>query len=267
MRLVTVALERVGVGIADEVEPVASPLLAVVRRREQPVHHLFPGLWRIIGEEVAGFLLGRRQAGDAVGRPPQERLLVGEGWRGKPTPSEAVADEGVDRVGGRGGCRRLGPLDGPEGPVLAVLGALGDPAAECIDLRGREAGSLGRHLHIGIDGGDPGEDLAGRLVSRDDCPQAAVERGAGWFREVESEPGFAGVGPVAGEAPLGEERLDVAGEIDLVGRRGRRREHGDAHRRGHKRRQASTAEGLFSDHANPVGAHDNPDLPYPKRRL
>jgi hypothetical protein len=24
---------------------------------------------------------------------------------------------------------------------------------------------------------------------------------------------------------------------------------------------------LFSDHANPAGVHDNPDLPNPKRRL
>ena len=103
MRLVAVALEGVGVGVTDEVEPVAGPLLAVVRRREQPIHHLLPGLRRVVGEEVADLLFGRWQAGHAVGRPSQERALVGLGWSGQPTTSERVADEGVDRVG-RGRC-------------------------------------------------------------------------------------------------------------------------------------------------------------------
>ena len=230
MRLVTVALEGVGVGVADEVEPVASPLLAVVRRREQPVHHLFPGLRRIIGEEVTGFLLGRRQAGDAVGRPPQERPFIGLGWGGKPAASKCVADESVDRVGGRR-CRRLRPLDGPEGPVLAEFGSLGDPAAECIDLGRREAGSFGRHPEVGIVGGDPGEDLAGGMSAGHDRPRAAVEFPRGCYRVVKSQAAFLCVGAVAGIAPLGQQWLDVAGEVDRLGTAdagGSRGGHGEA---------------------------------------
>ena len=42
--LVAVALETVGVGVADEVEPVTSPLLAVVRTREQPIDQPLVGV-------------------------------------------------------------------------------------------------------------------------------------------------------------------------------------------------------------------------------
>ena len=76
VRLVAVAFEGVRVGITNEIEPVTGPLLTVVRTGEQPIDHLLPGGSRVVGEEVIDFLLGRRQAGDAVGRPADQGRLV-----------------------------------------------------------------------------------------------------------------------------------------------------------------------------------------------
>ena len=51
-----VVLVAVGLGEADHVEPVAAPLLAVMRRGEQAVDHLFPGIGRLVAHEVVDFL-------------------------------------------------------------------------------------------------------------------------------------------------------------------------------------------------------------------
>jgi len=54
VRPVHVVLVAVGLGEAHHVQPVAAPLLAIVRGREQPVHHLLPGVGGLIADEAVG---------------------------------------------------------------------------------------------------------------------------------------------------------------------------------------------------------------------
>ena len=115
--------------------------------------------------------------------------------------------------------------------MLAEPSSLGDPAAERLHLGRREAGSLGGHPHVGIVGGDPGEDLAGGIIAWHDRPRAAVEFTRGGRSVVESQAAFLRVGAVAGIAPLGQQRLDVTGEVDRLGAAdagGSRGGHGEA---------------------------------------
>jgi hypothetical protein len=55
------------VAVAHHVEPVAAPALAVVRRRQQPVHHFFEPLLGGIGQCCLEFCGSRRQADQVVG--------------------------------------------------------------------------------------------------------------------------------------------------------------------------------------------------------
>ena len=54
-----VLVVAVGVAVVDNVEPVAGPPLAVLRRGEQPIDELFGGRWVGIGDK--GFNLFRRR--------------------------------------------------------------------------------------------------------------------------------------------------------------------------------------------------------------
>ena len=51
-----------GIGVADDVEPVPAPPLAIGRRGQQPVHHPREGVGRRVGQERLDLLGGRRQA-------------------------------------------------------------------------------------------------------------------------------------------------------------------------------------------------------------
>ena len=75
---VRVVLEAVGVGVADDVEPVAAPALAVVRRGEQAVDEFLVGVGRLVGEEGVDLFGRRRQAGQI------ERDAADERARGRP---------------------------------------------------------------------------------------------------------------------------------------------------------------------------------------
>ena len=186
MRLVAVAFEGVCVGIANQIEPVSSPLLAVMLAGKEAVHHLLPRVGRVIGKEVADFLLGRRQACDVVGRPADQGRLIG--WRRcrEPAMGQTGPDEGVDRVGGLVYGRHPRPHERPERPVFLPLSPLVDPACDRVDLRRRQPRPLGRHLRVGIVRGDPREDLALCSLARHDRPAATVECGGGTGSLVES---------------------------------------------------------------------------------
>ena len=64
-----VFLEAVRVRITRRIEPLAAPLLAVMRRRKQPLHLLLVGVRRFVGEKRIHFLRRRRQA-DEIEREP-----------------------------------------------------------------------------------------------------------------------------------------------------------------------------------------------------
>ena len=196
MRLVAVAFEGVCVGIANQIEPVSSPLLAVMLAGKEAVNHLLPGVGRVVGEEVADFLLGRRQACHVVGRPADQGRLIGWRRRREPAMGQTGPDEGVDRIcerlpcleripfSGRG--RHRGPHERPERPVFLPLSPLVDPACDRVDLRRRQPRPLGRHLRVGVVRGDPREDLALCSLARHDRPAATVEFGGGTGSLVES---------------------------------------------------------------------------------
>ena len=98
-----------------------------------------------------------------------------------------------------------------EGPMFFVVGTLFDPAAEDFDLRGGERFRVigGGHPLVVVCGGDAEDQLAGDRIF------------SGVGSHVEPQFGFAfrGVKPVALEAVAGEDRADVAVEIDGVGAR------------------------------------------------
>ena len=118
-----VFIKPVGVGIADDVEPMPGLMLAVARRREQSVDHPIPRLRRLISQEGIDLVGRRREARQHERRPAQERCLVGHGRRLDLLRVEPGDHEGVDRIGDVGrivdGWKRC-PDRGrerPEGPL------------------------------------------------------------------------------------------------------------------------------------------------------
>ena len=98
----------VRLGIADQVEPVPRPSLAVPRRGQQAVDQALVGIGRIVGEERVDFLGGRGQPGQVEGRAADQGRLVGLGGGGQAVLEERLEDESVDRV-----ALPVGPVGGP----------------------------------------------------------------------------------------------------------------------------------------------------------
>ena len=116
------------------------------------------------------------------------------------------------------------PGPGRERGISAAAGAI-----KRGDLVGREPWPLRRHCHVRVGGGDPGEHFAGSWLSRYDRGGPAVEFGRCGGGIVEPQSSFPRVGAVAGVAAAGEQRLDVAGEIDVgVGRERYQPRHGES---------------------------------------
>ena len=202
----------VGVGIAGRVEPVASAMLAPPGRVEQPGHQRFVSVGRgsFTNASTTAGSGGRPVRSRASRRASVRRSASGAGRR--PFCLELRQHEPVDRVADP--CRvlhrrQLGPLRGNERPVRLILGPVGDPALEHVFLRWVSflvvAGG-GIEL-LGILGVDPGDQLARFGVAGRDG--AGLD---GRLAAVEPQIGLAGgaVGPVAGEAVLGQDRPDVA---------------------------------------------------------
>ena len=153
------------VRVANDVQPVASPALAVGRRRQQAVDEFRVSL-RGIGCDEGLHLAGRRrQPGQVVGDPPDQGPLVGQGRRAQAFGFQLGQQETIDRVRFRIPADRLrcgGGGQGLERPVRAMrladhvglrerplgLGpdqALIDPARDLRDVVRRQR-AVGRHL-------------------------------------------------------------------------------------------------------------------------
>ena len=132
------------VGVAHHVEPVAGHLFAVVGAPEEPLNERLPGLAWIffpVGEEIIDLLRARRQAGQVVGRAPDEGCGVRSRGRSQAARQPSV-DEGIDRVGtSPGHLRSLKRLVGPE--ASRVVLAVGPPGVEPAAGLHRDA-ALGR---------------------------------------------------------------------------------------------------------------------------
>ena len=97
-RLGIVPLEAVRLGVANQVEPMSSPMLAVVPRIEQPIDDLLVGVRRRVRRKLFDILRRRRQAGQRVKQSPQQRLFRGC-WRGSHAVGfELREHERVDRI-------------------------------------------------------------------------------------------------------------------------------------------------------------------------
>ena len=154
MGLVAVALEGVGLGIAHQIEPVPPPLLAVMGRSEEPVDDALPRPRRPVGEKGSRVGLARRQTGEVVGSPPQERLLVGKHGSREPLLGEPVEHKRVDGGrrdavvrNGRGIDRRhRRPARRAKRPVFLPLRPLTDPIPQRRHLGRGEPRTFGGHL-------------------------------------------------------------------------------------------------------------------------
>ena len=241
MGLVAVALEGVGLGIAHQIEPVPPPLLAVVGRGEEPVNDALPRPRRLVGEEGLHVGLRGGKAGQIVGAAPQERPLVGKHGSRKPLLGEPFEHKRVNggrrdaviRDGRRIDRRHWRPARRAKRPVFLPLGPLTDPIPQRRHLGGGEPRPFGGHLQVGVCGDDPLEYQTRVGTSRHDRPAPGGKRAGCPVGGVEAEAPFLRVGAVAGEAAAGEERLDLAREVDGVsgGPLAGRRHHQDRSQR------------------------------------
>ncbi len=122
VRLITVA-----VGVSCQVEPVARPLLPVVRRVKQAIDELFVGFRAIIRQEFGHFLGGWRKANQVEVRSPNQGGRVGLTGRLNPLSIETSQDKPIDRVPDPvmvSDRRQRAPSRGNEGPVITLLGCL-----------------------------------------------------------------------------------------------------------------------------------------------
>src|SRR5207248_803667 len=116
---VRVVLVAVGFGKADHVEPVASPLLAVMRRSEQTLDQLLVGLRGLIVDEGVDFFGRRGQPEEVVGDSANEGRAIGLGGGLEALFAKARQYETVDRRTdpGVGDRRRGGFLPGLKCPI------------------------------------------------------------------------------------------------------------------------------------------------------
>ncbi len=126
----------VRVGVAGRVEPGHGHALAVVRRTQQPIDLLFVRVRRLVRQKRVGLRWSRRQPGEIVGQPPQERLLVRLGRRLETLAFEPRQDESIDRVSHPRALDRgeLRALWRDVRPVRIPFRAFVDPAAQKLDL-------------------------------------------------------------------------------------------------------------------------------------
>ena len=212
----------VRVGIPCRVQPRHRHAFAIAWRLQELVDPLLVRVRRLVGQERVDCLEARRQPGQVVGEPSQQRGAVSLRGRLQSLALESRQDESIDRVAdparlpGRDG-RQLGTLRWHVRPVRIPLCPLVDPPAQQIDLFWREgmAGLGRRHSFVRIRIGDPLNEKAVRRVARNDDTLLCE----GTVMGVEMELGFAlvFVGTVTGEAIVGEDRQDVPVEADRSG--------------------------------------------------
>ena len=120
-----VALVAVRLGVADHVEPMPCPTLAVLRPGQQLVHDFAIGFRRLILQKPPLFLGRRRQADQIEVDAPQQRPPIGRG-RGpdsfffQPRQNEAV--DGRPHPSAIAHARQFRTADRLKRPVLRPLG-------------------------------------------------------------------------------------------------------------------------------------------------
>ena len=221
-----VALVAVGVGVAGDVEPTAGGVFAVMGFGEKTINLLFVGIGRGVGEKRIDLGGGGGKADEIQRKPAEQRGFVGFGRGVQAVGFESGENEGVDRVASPFlvfDGRQLWRCGRGEGPVILIGSPFGDPACEGSDLRrGELVVTVGRwHLFIGIGGVDAFDEFALVGFAGKDGGVAGFEWLGGKLAGVEAQAAFMFAGTVAAVTIFGEDRADVAGEIEGWGGCGR----------------------------------------------
>jgi hypothetical protein len=234
---VAVLLVAVGFGVADEVQPVAAPALAVARVGEEALDLLLVGVGRRVLLERLELRRRGRQAVEVEAEPAQQRAAVGFRTGDQALGLQFRVDEAVDLVarerirGGRDDV--LHGLERPPGAVgvgdllLRLSGLRGfggpgraghDPLAEDLDFRGGHL-LLGGHLQVGVGPADGAQQGGFFGVAGDEGGSefAALQEGLAGV-DAEAALGLGRLGAVALIAAGGEQRGDFILEVaDRVG--------------------------------------------------
>ena len=125
-----VLVVTVSVAVVDDVQPVARPAFAVAGRGEQPLDQLLVGQRVGVGDELADFIRGRRQAKQVVVHTADQRVAIGLGGMGQLLFAELGRDEVVDRVprpvtvrlAKRRRCLSVNRLERPDGKSILGVG-------------------------------------------------------------------------------------------------------------------------------------------------
>ena len=203
-----VFVEPVAIGITRDVEPVASPFFAVVRRSQQPIDDFAKGIGRLIGDKVGDLLHRGREAGQVVGRAANKRALGCGGGRAKLVCLELGENEKVEilpwpSAGLHLRQRRFAWLaERPKLPRLVEVDPLGlglgqaafarvgrahlDPLLEVGDDPLGQA-RLGRHHQFGVEVGDRPVEVALVRLAGDDREQAGLAATADRLAQVETQ--------------------------------------------------------------------------------
>ena len=220
-RAVNIGLITVTVRIPRHIEPMTRHLFAEGGGRQQKIDPVRPGVGRSVGEVAVESIQIRCQTCENEGRTSSQSFSLRRGRRLESLRFELRQDETVD--GSRWPLRVLHLGDrrcdrGEEGPVLLVVSPFGDPSFDqrdllAVDFQFRGGG---RHAVLRVIEVHPLEDQASGWITGHDGGTVGP-----WcqriFPSIESQSGLScrGIGTVAGEAAVGEDRPDRVVEIDV----------------------------------------------------
>ncbi len=209
-----------------QVEPRAGALFSIVRRAKKTVHQPLVGIRMFVIQECFGLRWGGRQSGEIQTEPTDQSVAISLGrwlnvFRLKPRQ-----DEIVDRIARPGPIAYIGNWRTAERlkrPVRCFrirsvtghggnLGALIDPGAQQFDLGWRQRCTDGRHAEALLCTGNALNQLARAAVARHNDIEQRI-------RHVHAQPLHLLLRAVTARAACGEDRLNIAIEIDSFGLR------------------------------------------------
>ena len=168
----SVLLIPIGVGIAGEVEPFASPLFPVARGGKQLVDQPFVGVRSLVADEGIRLFGGGGQTDQVEIEATHQTVAIGLGRRLEIMLCEVFENEGIDFVTLplRIFCGRIGGNGRNEGPVFLVFRSFLNPLVEQVLFILCERGvGLGRgHDLIGVIGADAVMKFALFYLARND---------------------------------------------------------------------------------------------------
>ena len=178
------------------------------------------------GDERIDLRLRRRESGEVVAEPADERLRLGGGAAGQFLFGQLGVDETVDvdvleffgeRLERPPGL--VGALGLSGGLIARVDGPGLDPGGEVGDDGVGQLGLLRRHLEVGLEVADRAQEESLVWLARDDDRFAGIPAflPAGLGVEVESALHLLGLGAVAFVALLDEHRTDLLLEESRAG--------------------------------------------------